>query len=119
MDVLHQDMERVTAFYHNNGYLDAKVGEPTVEHQDDGLHISFPGEEGPRYRLGTVDLRGDLVKDKNEMLRSLKIRDEEYLNRQTMREDIVRLTDLYAEQGYAYSSSVAPVVMMSSTSAIE
>ena len=103
MDVLHQDMERVTAFYHNNGYLDAKVGEPTVEHQDDGLHISFPVEEGPRYRLGTVDLRGDLVKDKNEMLRSLKIRDEEYLNRQTMREDIVRLTDVYAEQGYAYA----------------
>lgn len=103
MDVLHQDMERITAFYHNHGYLDAKVGEPEVAHQDNGLSITFPVEEGQRYRLGTVDIRGDLIKDKTEMLRTLKIRDEEYLNRQTMREDIVRLTDLYAEQGYAYT----------------
>lgn len=103
MDVLQQDMERVAAFYHNHGYLDARVGEPTVAQEEDGLHITFPVEEGPRYRLGTVDLRGDLINDKTEMLRSLKIRDEEFLNRQTMREDIVRLTDLYAEQGYAYA----------------
>ncbi len=103
MDVLHQDMERLAAFYQNHGFLDAKVGEPTVTQKDNGLHIIFPVEEGPRYRLGTVDIQGDIIRDKNELLRSLKMRDEEYLNRQTLREDIVRLTDIYAEQGYAYA----------------
>lgn len=103
MDVLQQDMERVAAFYHNHGYLDARIGEPAITEKEDGLYIDFPVEEGMRYRVGTVDIRGDLIRDKAELLHSLKIRDEEYLNRQTLREDMARLTDLYAEQGYAYA----------------
>lgn len=103
MDVLQQDMERVAAFYHNHGYLDARIGEPVITEKENGLYIDFPVEEGMRYRVGTVDIHGDLIKDKAELLRSLKIRDEEYLNRQTLREDMARLTDLYAEQGYAYA----------------
>jgi outer membrane protein insertion porin family len=33
----------------------------------------------------------------------LKIRDEEFLNRQVLRDDVTRITDLYAEQGYAFA----------------
>ena len=102
MDVLRQDTERLATFYQNHGYLDAKTGEPTVKQEEDGLHVTFPVEEGPRYRLGTVEIQGDLIEDKTKMLSSLKIRDEEYLNRELLREDLARLTDLYAEQGYAY-----------------
>ena len=114
MDVLQQDMERVAAFYHNHGYLDAKIGEPAITEKEDGLYIDFSVEEGMRYRVGTVDIRGDLIKDKRELIHSLKIRDEEYLNRQTLREDMARLTDLYAEQGYAYAE-VSPKINKSQT----
>ena len=68
MDVLNQDMERVAAFYQNHGYLDARVGKPEVSQSDDGLSITFPVMEGPRYRVGTVDMQGDLIKDKTELL---------------------------------------------------
>ena len=103
MDVLKQDAERVGAFYHNNGYIEAKVGEPVVEQKGDALYVTFPVDEGPRYRVGTVDVQGDLIKSKEELIASLKIREQEFLNRQVLRDDVTRLTDLYAEQGYAFA----------------
>ena len=113
-DVLHQDMERVAAFYHNHGYLDARVGEPDVRQEEDGLHITFPVAEGPRYRVGSVDIQGELIKDKSEMMEALKIRDEEYMNRQVMRDDVSRLTDMYAEEGHVYAE-INPQVRRSLT----
>jgi len=103
MDVLRQDAERIGAFYQNKGFLEAKVGEPTVEQKEDDLFVTFPVDEGPRYRVGTVEIEGDLVKKKEDLLAELKIVKEEYLNRQMLRDDITRLTDLYSEQGYAFA----------------
>ncbi|WP_310600072.1 outer membrane protein assembly factor BamA [Desulfobulbus sp.] len=106
MDVLRQDAERIGAFYQNHGFLEAKVGEPNVEQKEDALFITFPVDEGTRYKVGTVDIDGDLVKKKDDLLAELKIRKEEYLNRQVLRDDITRLTDLYSEQGYAFADVV-------------
>lgn len=103
MDVLKQDASRIGAFYHNHGFIEAKVGTPQVEQKEDGLYITFPIEEGPRYRVGTVDIQGDLIEDKTVLLEKLQIRKEEFLNRQVLREDSTKLTDLYAEKGYAFA----------------
>lgn len=103
MDQLQQDAARIGAFYNNHGFLETKVGEPTVEQVGDELVVTFPIEEGPRFRVGTVDIRGDLIESKEELVSRLKIRDEEFLNRQVLRDDNLLLTDLYAEHGYAFA----------------
>lgn len=103
MSILNQDAARIGAFYHNNGFIEAKVGDPTVTQVEDELHITFPIEEGPRFRVGTVDIEGDLIKDKEELIALLEIRDEEFLNKQVVRSDSMKLTDLYAENGYAFA----------------
>jgi outer membrane protein insertion porin family len=105
MDLLQQDTARIGAFYSNNGFLEAKVGEPTVEQHDDELVITFSIEEGPRFRVGIVDIRGDLIESKEQLLARLKIREEEFLNRQVLRNDNLMLTDLYAEHGYAFAEA--------------
>ncbi len=46
MDVLKQDAERVATFYHNQGYMDARVGEPVVTQKDDALYVTFPSRRG-------------------------------------------------------------------------
>ena len=114
MDILKQDAERVSAFYLNHGYIEVKVGEPIVEQKEDALFVTFPIAEGPRYRVGTVDIQGDLIKSKEELIATLKIREEEYFNRQVLRDDVTRLTDLYAEQGYAFAE-INPKVIKSDT----
>lgn len=103
MDVLQQDAARLGAFYHNNGFIEAKIGEPQVEQEDDALTITFPISEGPRYRVGIVDIEGDLIEDKQKLIDMLQIRQETYLNRQVLRADTMKLTDLYAEHGYAFA----------------
>ncbi|MGE4560529.1 MAG: outer membrane protein assembly factor BamA [Desulfobulbus sp.] len=103
MEILRQDAERIANFYQNHGFIEAKVGEPIVDQKEGELFVTFPIDEGPRYKVGTVDVEGDLIKSKEEILAELKIRDEEFLNRQVLRDDITRLTDLYAEQGFAFA----------------
>lgn len=103
MDILRQDAERIVNFYQNQGFVDAKVGEPMVEQKEGSLYVTFPVDEGARYKVGTVDIEGDMLKSKEELLAGLKIRDEEFLNRQVLRDDITHLTDIYAEQGYAFA----------------
>lgn len=103
MDVLQQDAGRLAAFYQNHGFIEAKVGEPIVKEKNDALFITFPIEEGPRYRVGTVDIKGDLIEDKAKLISMLKIRREKFLNRKVLRDDTLKLTDLYAEHGYAFA----------------
>jgi outer membrane protein insertion porin family len=102
-DVLAQDAAKIGVFYQNHGFIEAKVAEPVVEQKDDKLIITFAIEEGPRFRVGTVDVRGDLIESKELLIDRLKIRKEEFLNRQVLRADNLMLTDLYAEKGYAFA----------------
>ena len=103
IDILKQDAERITTFYLNHGFIEVKVAEPIIEQKEDALFVTFPIEEGSRYRVGTIDIQGDLIKNKDELLTTLKISKEEYFNRQVLRDDVTQLTSLYSEQGYAFA----------------
>ena len=46
-ELLEKDLEKIAAFYYNQGYLKAKVGEPEVKHEGDWLYVTIPIEEGP------------------------------------------------------------------------
>ncbi len=102
-DILSQDAARIIAFYHNNGFLEARVGEPIVSQEGKWLYVTFVIEEGPRFKVGTVDLTGDLITDERTLLELLSIRDEEFLSRKTLRDDIIKITDYYSEFGYAFA----------------
>ena len=108
-DILNQDAGKLTAFYHNNGYVRARVGEPQVEFEDDGIVVTFRINEGPRFKLGTVDFRGELLLPKDELMKRLKITKEPYYNREILRADVIAITDLYSDEGYAYAD-VSPKV---------
>lgn len=105
MEKIKQDANRIGAFYNNHGFLDAKIGEPKVTklEDEDGMQLHFVIEEGPRYRIGTVDFTGDLVIDKKRMAEILTVRKEPYIDRQKLRENILDITDAYSELGYAFA----------------
>ena len=113
MDVLQQDAARLGAYYNNHGFIEAKIGTPKVEEKDGDLYVTFYIEEGPRYRVGTVEIEGDLIEDKDKLISMLQIRDEKFLNRKILRDDTLKLTDLYAEHGYAFAE-VNPKINKSS-----
>ncbi|WP_417913046.1 outer membrane protein assembly factor BamA, partial [Candidatus Electronema sp. TJ] len=116
-DVLKQDAARLTAFYADHGFIEAKVGEPEVKEEGEDILITFPIEEGPRYKLGEVDVQGDLLKSREELLAMLDIRKQEFFSRKVMQEDILKLTDLCAEQGYAFAE-VDPKIKKSDSGSV-
>ncbi|MDR2422188.1 MAG: outer membrane protein assembly factor BamA [Deltaproteobacteria bacterium] len=110
---LANDAQLLTQYYHNNGFLLARVGEPSVESEEgtDGFVVTFPINEGARFKVGQVTLTGDLLEtDKpDEMLEDLvQIKDETWWNRELLQEDVNRLKNYYADQGYAHNE-VEPV----------
>jgi outer membrane protein insertion porin family len=100
-DKLNQDAGRILNFYGNNGFLEAKIGDPVVKQEGKWLFITFEIEEGPRFKVGKVDIQGDLIQDKESLLEILDLPEEEYISRSILREDVLKITDVYAEQGYA------------------
>ncbi|MCP4630723.1 MAG: outer membrane protein assembly factor BamA [bacterium] len=104
---LTQDASRLTAFYHNNGYLQARVGEPEVIFEEDGIVVTIRLVEGSQFKVGTIAMAGDLIIPEDQLLEKIKISDEEYYNRETLRLDVIELTDIYSDEGYAYAD-IAP-----------
>ena len=100
---LSQDAARLMAFYHTTGFIHAKVADPVVDFQDKWIYITFKIEEGERFKVGTVDVDGDLILPKDRLMPGLDISKEPFFNRETVRKDVLFLTDLYADAGYAYA----------------
>jgi outer membrane protein insertion porin family len=99
---LNQDAAKLTAFYHNHGYVQAKVGEPEAKFEEDGIAITFRIQEGPQFKVGQVGMAGDLIIPEAQLLEKVRIKKEEYYNRDTLRQDVITLSDLYSDEGYAY-----------------
>ncbi len=108
--VLHRkklefDIYTLTSFYHNNGFINAKLGEPKIlfDEELDGLRIIIEVAEGPRFGVGDVSLQGDLIRPEEELLSVIEIDEEEIFSREVMRNDIKALRELYVDEGYAYA----------------
>ncbi|MCX5869639.1 MAG: outer membrane protein assembly factor BamA [Deltaproteobacteria bacterium] len=100
---LNQDSASIGSFYNNQGFLEVKVSDPVVKQEGEWLYITFNIEEGPRYMVGTIDIKGDLITDKQELRNLLTVQNEKFINRKALRDDILKITDYYAEHGYAFA----------------
>jgi outer membrane protein insertion porin family len=104
-DKLANDAQTLTQYYHNNGFLLARVGEPNIESLEgtDGFVITFPINEGQRFQVGEVTITGDLLEDDDpaKILKLTELRDEKWFNREMLQEDINRVKNYYADKGYA------------------
>jgi len=101
---LSQDVAKLAAFYHNNGYIQARISDPHIEYKDNWIDITIKIFEGPQFKVGKVDISGDLALPKEELTKKLKIIKEKFYNREVVRNDILVLSDLYSDEGYAYAN---------------
>ena len=53
-EALKTDVERLTAWYYDNGYINVRIDEPQVTRGEDGLVVTIRLEEGPKYKVGEV-----------------------------------------------------------------
>ena len=103
-DVFQRDLLLIQAHYWDRGYVQVKVGNPLVELSPDkqSMYITITVDEGPQYRLGKVDVIGDLLMPKEFFLSRISVKPGEIFNRSKLSDDLQKLTDYYKDRGYAY-----------------
>ena len=108
-ETMDLDIERIRAAYHDEGYQDVKVKPAQVTLVDDkSLDILIEIDEGTQYKVGTVKVSGDLLYTEEQLLKVVKLKPGDVFSRAVLRESILALTDVYADNGYAYAN-VAPL----------
>ena len=104
-DVLKLDLFRIEGFYQDSGYLRVKVLEPKIDinKKDHQIHIIIPVEEGPQFRINSVDVKGDNTIPHDEIRKSILTKKGAIYNVSQLRQDIVTVTDMYSSKGFAYA----------------
>ncbi len=99
---LQEDVDRITAMYYNKGFLNVHVSEPTVTRTGNSLKVVFDIDEGPVFHVGTVDVSGDLKVPKKDLLSKLTVKPGEVFAGGEMQHDVLTLSEVYSDRGYAY-----------------
>jgi len=106
---LKQDINRINAFYLNNGFITAQVGDGIITYDKKGVYIKIPITEGRRFKVGRTDIKGDELKVKrSELMGRLNIRKQEHFDRGAIIKDMELLTQACNDEGYAYAD-VTPI----------
>jgi len=108
-DLLRQDMERIKSFYHNEGFIEARVGEPELIVSDDRktMEVVLTVEEGQRYDVGRIRVSGPEKVPPGDIRALIRTEEGGVFRSDVLRADTLRITEHYANLGYAFAE-VAP-----------
>jgi len=102
-EILKNDVQLVNAFYIDHGYLESKVSEPKIDLRDPKrIRIEIAITEGPLFRIGTIDLKGDLLTTRADLFKTLTLKRGEPYRNSEVRKNVNLLTEKFANQGYAF-----------------
>lgn len=100
-DVLENDIRKIEAMYQNSGFLDSKVFDPQFRKGRKGLVLAIRVFEGRQYRVGEVRFSGESGVPEAAMRRTVKLKSGALYNREVLVGDLLALTTLVNDQGYA------------------
>ncbi len=76
---LEEARRKVQRLYHSKGFLDVTVNINTV-FEDNRVLVTVQIEEGQRYKIGKIIIKGNINTDYSVFLRKMPFREGEYLN---------------------------------------
>lgn len=106
---LEQDRTAIEQYYHERGYIDAKVvdvEEEVVESDESRnfLALTFYIEEGFQWTYGGIVFNGNQLFSNEELSRQMSLEEGEILNLNQLQQSFTRISDLYYNDGYIYNS---------------
>ncbi|MHC4605369.1 MAG: outer membrane protein assembly factor BamA [Planctomycetota bacterium] len=103
---LVQDLERIKVYYHTRGWLDIIHGDRVFvsdlrfNRDKTTAFVTIHVDEGPRYRVRSVRLKGNAVLTDEEILGELRLEGGDYYDHDTVNRDARRILALYGERAY-------------------
>ncbi|MDR0642338.1 MAG: outer membrane protein assembly factor BamA [Treponema sp.] len=103
------DIQSITQYYRDRGYIDAEVRDvPRTEVVDDkgnaGMILTFDIHEGSRFTFGGISFSGNHIFSSEQLEDQVysKIGDDVRVSR--LEADLQRIADLYFESGYIFNT---------------
>lgn len=108
-DEVDQDIVRLTTYYRNLGYFNARIGRELKESQNGSwVTIHYVIDEGPRYRIRNVSFVGNDFYAPEQLLAACKLRTTEgespFFHSAIMNQDVHQLNDAYGTQGFVFAN---------------
>jgi len=100
-DVIETDVRKIEALYQNSGFLDSKIYEPVIARGSKGLIVTIRIFEGRQYRIGEIRFSGESGIPEETLRKTVKIVGGDLFNRETLMSDLLALTTLVNDEGYA------------------
>ena len=102
-DRMDADIERIKDLYFNNGYIKVAVGEQRIQLTEDnkGMSITITVSEGDQYKISSVEFSGNKVFGADAIKQKITMLPDKVFSKETLRKDILSISDLYSESGYA------------------
>ena len=108
---LSADLEKLRAFYLNQGYAEFNIESTQVAISADKkeMYITINVREGEQFRVSDVRLGGELKLPEADLRQLLKVKKGDLFNREQINESVSALSDRLGEEGYAFANiNVAP-----------
>lgn len=102
-DVLANDVAKLSFFYSDNGFVDNRIDEPIVLTRRNGLEVVIRIQEGERYRIGAVQLGGDLGPRPERLLEQVSVTSGQIFRSSRLLNDQAALERRYADRGFAFA----------------
>ena len=109
-DVLDQDMERIKAFYSDEGFIDA-TAIYEIEYKEKGIYVVITIDEGEQFFVGSIELKGNQVFDGSAIFKELKMHTGDPYSPNNLRYDVMATQTLYFDRGYM-SCRVKPLTQL-------
>ncbi len=119
---VEEDLDKVKDLYRRFGYKDVEVGEPELdviernpnaeqlEKRRRQLALVVPIEEGPRWKLGEINVEGAEVFPSELLVRSFKEPKGGWLRSDVLDEGMEQMRELYTNSGYIFADLKLEIV---------
>ena len=101
---------KVKQFLAGKGYLTSKLSSPMLRETQNGLFLTVSIDEGPLYRLGSVQIKGSKLFSPTQILATLNLKTGDTANADSISEWLYeRVAKAYHDRGYLrYTAELEP-----------
>jgi len=101
------DADLIQAYYRNEGYVQAQIGQPEIKVLEDSrdgktqwIQLRIPITEGQRHRVGSFSIDGNTVVKSEALAPLFKVRVGDWYNEKDVRDGLIKAREIYGAGGY-------------------
>ena len=106
-ETLKADMQEITKFYKNNGFMDFSIDEPVITYDKERtkMFIKVTVHEGPKYKIGNISFDGNYVITSDELIKHSTIKKNDIFSQERIVEVLNKTYYIYYNDYILFNTS--------------